>query len=118
MQSDSDTFDCPQKFDGFRFFKKSQAEHANGAAVAEERQRWSATAMSSTNLAWGYGNHICPGRFFAVRGIKFILTKLLLEYEIKWNREKGAERPKCINVEGQFVPNLSQKLWVRPRAEM
>jgi cytochrome P450 len=112
MQCDEDSFDSPLKFDGFRFAKRASSE----GNVAEDQQRWSSTAMSSTNLAWGYGNHMCPGRFFAVRGIKFILTKLLLEYDISWDREPGAERPKCVNVEGQFVPNLSQKVYIKPRA--
>ncbi|KAL1604768.1 hypothetical protein SLS60_004308 [Paraconiothyrium brasiliense] len=118
MQHDSDNYESPDTFDGFRFFKKTQAENGNGGVASESSQRWSSTAMSSTNLAWGYGNHICPGRFFAIRAIKFILTKLLLEYEIGWDRPKGAERPKCVNVEGQFVPNLSQKVWIKARSQL
>ena len=117
IQNDSDNYASPEMFDGFRFFRKSQAENGNGDATSDSGQRWSSTAMSSTNLAWGHGNHICPGRFFSIRAIKFILTKLLLEYEIGWDRQKGAERPKCVNVEGQFVPNLSQKVWIKPRKQ-
>jgi cytochrome P450 len=115
MQTDSDNYDSPEKFDGFRFYKKTQAETTDRSAAADSSQRWSSTAMSTTNLAWGYGNHVCPGRFFAVRAIKIILTKLLLEYEFGWDRPVSAGRPKCVNVEGQFVPNLSQKVWIKSR---
>lgn len=111
IQSDPDNFPSPKTFEGFRFAKQSSSE----SGTDEGSRRWSATAMSSTNLAWGYGNHICPGRFFAVRELKFILTKLLLEYEIEWDRKEGSGRPKCVNVEGQFVPNLTQEVYVRPR---
>jgi cytochrome P450 len=114
MQHDADNYDSPTTFDGFRFAKMGLAEHG----VAEDTQRWSSTAMSQTNLAWGYGNHICPGRFFAVRGLKLILTKLLLEYEISWDRKKEDGRPGCVNVEGQFVPNLSQRVFIKPRKDI
>lgn len=118
MQNDSDNYEYPEKFDGFRFSNRSKAEGANAGNILESGHRWASTAMSTTNLAWGYGNHICPGRFFAIRVIKFILTKLLLEYEIGWERPQGAERPKCVNVEGQFVPNLSQKVWIKARNQL
>ena len=105
MQKDPNNFDSPLKFDSFRFAKKALDE--NG--MIEDSQRWPATAMSSTNLAWGYGNHIYPGRFLAVKGFKFILAKLLLQHDISWDRD-----PSVLNVEGQIVPNLSQKLSIRP----
>ncbi len=114
MQHDAEHFESPLEFDAFRFVRKAQAE----GSVTEDVHRWSATAMSTTNLAWGYGNHICPGRFFAIRMLKFIFTKLLLEYDVTWNREEGAARPQCINVEGQFVPNLSQKVVLGPRTQI
>jgi cytochrome P450 len=111
MQSDPDNFSSPTTFDGFRFAKQSSSE----SGVEEDRRRWSSTAMSTTNLAWGYGNHVCPGRFFAVRMIKFTLTKVLLEYEIEWDRTAEQGRPECVLVEGQFVPNLKQQIVLRKR---
>lgn len=111
MQSDPAKFSSPEKFDGFRFLRQASGNEDS----SEDRSRWSATAMSTTNLAWGYGNHICPGRFFAVRELKFMITKLLLDYEIGWDRRENSERPSCVNVEGQFVPNLSQKVYLKRR---
>jgi aspirochlorine biosynthesis cytochrome P450 monooxygenase len=112
IQTDPGNFQDLSKFDGFRFVQKKQTE--NGAA--DDSQRWPATAMSSTNLAWGHRNHICPGRFFVVRLINLILTKLLLEYDLAWDVAPGGPRPKCVNVEGQFVPNLSQRIFIKPRS--
>jgi cytochrome P450 len=98
-------------FDGFRFVKQASAE----ANVAEASRQSTATAMDKTNLAWGYGNHVCPGRFFTVREIKLILTKLLLEFDISWSRDAKLGRPAPVNVEGQFVPNLTQTIRLRRR---
>ncbi|CAI6334460.1 unnamed protein product [Periconia digitata] len=111
MQSDPDLIPAPESFNPFRFAQSSSSE----THLAEESRRWSSTSMSTTNLAWGYGNHMCPGRFFAVRELKFILTKMLIEYEIGWDREKRDGRPKPITVEGQFVPNMKQKVFLRRR---
>jgi len=47
--------------------------------------------------------------------LKLVMTKLLIEYEIEWDRPAGKERPKCVTVEGQFVPNLTQKVYLRRR---
>jgi cytochrome P450 len=115
MQSDSDNFKCPEEFDGYRFMKTPQEDTAIGGLSSEDTHRSSATAMSATNLAWGYGTHVCPGRFFAVRCIKIILTKLLLEFDVEWERNRGDKRPECIHVEGQFVPNRTQKIILTPR---
>lgn len=42
--------------------------------------------------------------------IKFTLTKILLEYDIRWERTAKDGRPECVLVEGQFVPNLKQEV--------
>lgn len=41
--------------------------------------------MTSTKefMAFGYGRHACPGRFFAANEIKLILSRILLEYDIR-----------------------------------
>jgi cytochrome P450 len=98
-------------FDGFRFVKQASAE----GNVAEASRQSTATAMDKTNLAWGYGNHACPGRFFTVRLMKLILTKLLLEFDIGWSRDAKLDRPAPLNVEGQFVPDPMQKIKLRRR---
>lgn len=45
--------------------------------------------------------------------MKLVLTKLLLEYEFSWKRDSKLGRPAPVNVEGQFVPNLSQTILIR-----
>lgn len=39
-------------------------------------------ASSEENMAFGFGRHACPGRFFAATQIKIIVAKLLLNFDI------------------------------------
>ena len=47
LQHDPENFAEPDKFDGFRFVKQS----SNESNIGEDRQRWSASSMDTTNLA-------------------------------------------------------------------
>lgn len=114
-------------FDGFRFARLQSEDLSAGKATG----RWGASTLSTTNLAsaphdqemlqhadwrsrFGYGTHACPGRFFAVRTVKMIFTKLILEYDIKWEGQVK-QKPPPMRIEGQFIPNLSQKIILQER---
>ncbi|KAK8105173.1 cytochrome p450 protein [Apiospora kogelbergensis] len=73
-----------------------------------------ATTMSAENLTFGYGTHFCPGRFFAIRLVKIVVVTLLLRYDIEWVGQI-TERPKPIFIEGQFIPNQTQRIRIRKR---
>ncbi|KAF2851024.1 cytochrome P450 monooxygenase-like protein [Plenodomus tracheiphilus IPT5] len=77
-------------FDGFRHYKL----RSGGTASDHARNQFVTT--NETNLGFGYGRHACPGRFFATNEIKMILSRLILEYDIKMpdgslNRHKQIE---------------------------
>jgi cytochrome P450 len=48
----------------------------------KENRHQFATA-SADSLVFGYGNHTCPGRFFASHEIKLIFIELLMNWEIR-----------------------------------
>ncbi|KAJ8069764.1 hypothetical protein OCU04_000183 [Sclerotinia nivalis] len=119
MQSDPDMFTDPMAFDGFRFAQEGLSKDAKDSSHNDnptKRAKLGATAMGTTNLAWGYGNHVCPGRFFAVREMKIVFAKLLIGFDVKWKNSSG-RRPKPVHVEGQFIPNMSQKILLRRRRD-
>ncbi|PSN68834.1 ent-kaurene oxidase [Corynespora cassiicola Philippines] len=72
-------------FDGFRHYKLRQS----GTATDHARNQFVTT--NETNLAFGYGRHACPGRFFAASEIKMMLARLVLDYDFK-NVEGEVER--------------------------
>ncbi|KAF2789623.1 cytochrome P450 monooxygenase, partial [Melanomma pulvis-pyrius CBS 109.77] len=108
IQHDHDALRNPSEFDGFRFAGKNTKD----ISVTDGDKREGASSVDKSYFPWGYGNHVCPGRFFAVRLMKLVITKLILEYDIKWDR-KTKDRPIPVHVEGQFVPNMDQKIHLR-----
>lgn len=65
----------PTEFDGFRFYRlRKQAGKENKHLF-----------VSSTpeSLTWGYGNHACPGRFFADYELKVLLVELLMKWDFR-----------------------------------
>jgi cytochrome P450 len=68
-------------------------------------------------LRFGYGNHVCPGRFFAVRLIKVIFTKLIIEYDFQsdW---KGTGVPPSLHLEGSIIPHISARISLKRRVKV
>jgi hypothetical protein len=66
-----------------------------------------ATAISPTNLTFGYGRMSCPGRYFAVHSIKSIVVGLLLQYDIELEQARGLKsgRPKNIQAGNVTIPD-------------
>lgn len=100
---DEDTVPNAQTFDGFRWFRdnKTTAAFAN---------------TSATNLHFGLGRYACPGRFFAVYMIKAILSRILLDYDFKFEEEARRERPKNILIGDKIVPDVYTRLSFRRRS--
>ena len=63
---------------------------------------------------FGYGNHVCPGRFFAIRLIKIIFSKLITEYDFSWDRTEPGQ-PARLMVEGISAPNPTQRIRLQRR---
>ncbi|KAI0157899.1 cytochrome P450 [Hypoxylon sp. FL1284] len=102
--------ECPDVFDGFRLLRLKEADRRTEDGV----NMWKATHAHQRNLVFGYGNHICPGRFFAVRLIKIILTKPFIEYDLRsdW---PGHGIPPGLQMEGSVVPHMSARISFRKR---
>ncbi|CCX12203.1 Similar to Ent-kaurene oxidase; acc. no. Q701P2 [Pyronema omphalodes CBS 100304] len=73
----------PDEFDGYRFIKmRAQSAEADG------RYTYAATSLGH----WGYGKHVCPGRFFADTEMKIVLCDILMKYDIRFAGSRK-ERP-------------------------
>ena len=70
---------------------------------------------ADSDIRFGFGRHACPGRFYAVRKVKLIVSKLLLNYDIEW-AHRVSTMPARLSVNGQFAPNLEQKIIIRRRS--
>ncbi len=64
--------------------------------------------------SFGYGKHACPGRYYTVRKVKLIFSRILLKYDVEWEG-KVSTRPPSFTIEGQFGPNPDQMIRIRKR---
>ncbi|KAL1852790.1 hypothetical protein Daus18300_012034 [Diaporthe australafricana] len=110
---DQEIFDNPDRFDSFRFVHLKESD----ARTEEGVNTWRASHANKWNLAFGYGNHGCPGRFFAVRLIKMIFVKLLVDYNFQsdWPHD-GI--PPGLEMEGALIPNINARMEFTRRSRL
>ncbi|KAJ5665275.1 uncharacterized protein N7477_007723 [Penicillium maclennaniae] len=72
---DSDFYENPLAFNPYRFLKMKQ--------IPGRESRAHLVSPSPEHMGFGYGNHACPGRFFAAKEIKTLLCHLILKYDFK-----------------------------------
>lgn len=104
LSMDPDLYHDPGRFDGLRFVK----------TVEKGAPREQYAASNHRSMAFGYGRHACPGRFFASCEIKMIMSYLLRNYDFKFP-ETRKERPSSIAVETQLLPNHDATICLRRR---
>ncbi|KAH6618782.1 cytochrome P450 monooxygenase-like protein [Boeremia exigua] len=106
VYSDSALWPDSGTFDGLRHYKLRRS----GAATDHARNQFVTT--NEQNLAFGYGRHACPGRFFAANEIKMIVAKMVLEYDIKMP-DGLTERYAQIEIGRNIAPNPTKALLFR-----
>ncbi|KAI9685127.1 MAG: hypothetical protein M1822_004714 [Bathelium mastoideum] len=108
ISMDPDIFPDPEKFDGFRFAKMQQQEDIAGA-------RTQYAASNKESMAFGYGRHACPGRFFAAAEIKMIMAYMLMNYDFHFP-QTSTDRPPSLPVETQYLPNQEAVVLLKKRS--
>lgn len=96
----------PDKFDPMRSYKKRQMSDY-------EHSKHLAGQPSLENLSFGFGSEACPGRNIAVSVLKMVLSRLLRDYEFKF--EDGQAEPKNIYLLEFIIPDPRAKLMMRKR---
>lgn len=74
---DEDVYPEPLKFDPYRFAKLRRTDDPKSETAAQ------LVSPSPEHMAFGFGVHACPGRFFVANEIKIALSHILLKYDIK-----------------------------------
>jgi cytochrome P450 len=93
-------------FDGFRHYKLRQG----GTATDHARNQFVTT--NESNLAFGYGRHACPGRFFAANEIKMILARVILDFDIKMPGD-AKERHAQLDIGTSSMPHPGKTLMLK-----
>ncbi|OAQ58685.1 cytochrome P450 [Pochonia chlamydosporia 170] len=121
VSMDPDLYPEPKKFKGFRFHelqKKAQPSKKGQDAETGDKERAAPSkayaASHPSSMAFGYGRHACPGRFFASAEIKAIMVYLLMNYDFKFPEDQP-ERPPSLLFETQNLPNPGGRIMFRRR---
>lgn len=88
-------------FDGFRWFKEGK-----GTSTFVN--------TSPTSLHFGLGRYACPGRFFASYVLKALLSRILLDYNFRFEATQQG-RPKNLLIGDKVVPNLDTDVYFKRR---
>lgn len=104
MHRDEAVFKNPSRFDALRFSRSPGGGGVDRDAVAS-------TTCSPSFLAFGYGRHACPGRFYAVQTLKQALAHIVLNYDVELVGEgRPREKQTLLNVN---VPQTDLRIRVR-----
>ncbi|KAJ7086278.1 cytochrome P450 [Mycena epipterygia] len=107
---DSTNYDNPEVFDGFRFSREREAQEKD---AGESVFKHNMVSTSADHLAFGFGKHSCPGRFFAAAELKLIMAYILINYEVK--AQKEGVRPPDFSFGLGRGPSMTGKIWIRKR---
>ncbi|PSR83573.1 cytochrome P450 [Coniella lustricola] len=105
-------YTAPDQFDGLRFY------NLRNMPGKENRHQFATAGPDS--LVFGYGNHACPGRFFASNEIKIILVELLMNYDFRLKGDtelKGGadKRPQNMEIDLVVLPNPMTAIEIKRR---
>lgn len=104
-QRDFDVWEGADNFVPLRFVRPS-----DGPDEFASKPRH-AVHVTEDFLSFGYGQHACPGRFFAVQALKVIIGLLLIRYDF----EPLQERPKPTEIGEVIIPPEKATVKIRRR---
>ncbi|KAK6079272.1 ent-kaurene oxidase [Seiridium cupressi] len=79
---DPQLYSNPETFDAHRFMKLRSGEVVDPMDY-KNKEQYQFVTVTKDFMAFEYGRHACPGRFFAANEFKLILARIFLEYDIK-----------------------------------
>ncbi|WXC61722.1 hypothetical protein SNK03_007595 [Fusarium graminearum] len=106
----SESHESGEQFDGYRFLRMREKKEAEQGKTSHPHL----VSPSTDHLGFGYGNHACPGRFFAANELKVALCHMLLKYD--WKMADNAV-PTPVAFGMAYMPDLRAKLLIRRRSE-
>lgn len=120
----------PAIFDGFRWCQDPADRNALRATsitsngdVGEDKEKPSLApspttsfiSISPSNMHFGFGRQACPGRFFAAGTIKAIMSRIIMDYEFKFEDDRVGWRPANIGIGEHIFPNTQTRVLFRKR---
>lgn len=106
---DPDNFEDPQRYDALRFSRKWENLQESDEQPAG---RELVTTMTKSFLAFGYGRHGCPGRWWSAQIIKQGLAHIILNYDV----EMIGGRPKRKALLTMMLPPIDAQMRIKRKS--
>lgn len=122
---DPNVYENPNEWNGYRFYRPENNSNNNSTNTNNEgheatntnrggEKQLAAATTSADHLAFGHGQHGCPGRFFAINEAKIALAHMLLKYDWELAMPEGrTPRPSVIGL--AMVADTEAKIRIRRR---
>ncbi|KAI8188503.1 Cytochrome P450 monooxygenase ATR2 [Colletotrichum sp. SAR 10_66] len=107
VNMDDNLYPSSSQFDAFRFSKLRQNKVKATEDGTEVGHLFS--SVGQTSLNFGFGRHVCPGRFFASVEIKMIVAIILLNFDVLL-AEGETERYKNVEIGVQATGLLGSEI--------
>lgn len=107
-------FPEPEKFDARRFLNLREGKGYDPIGY-ENKERYQFVTATKEHLAFGWGTHTCPGRFWAANAIKLMLARILMRYDIRMPGG-SKEKPPAVSRGLHYKPDPSATIELRTRA--
>ncbi|KAF8167722.1 cytochrome P450 [Crassisporium funariophilum] len=91
----------------------STSPSPTSTSASEGGTRFGLVATTPDWLAWGYGRHACPGRFYGAAVVKVVLAWVVLGFDVRFEFEGG--RPGDVVFGMGRLPNPDVKIMLRKR---
>ncbi|KAK6197790.1 hypothetical protein LQW54_010562 [Pestalotiopsis sp. IQ-011] len=98
------------KFDAHRFVDL-RAARVPDPIQYKSREQYQFVSVTKENMSFGFGAHACPGRFFAANEIKLILSRIILQYDMRL--PEGKQIPARIVAGAQSQANPKTEIELR-----
>jgi cytochrome P450 len=96
------------RFDAFRFSRKFEGP---GTDKGNQSERELTVNISESFLAFGYGKHVCPGRWYTSQTLKQTLAHIVQNYDV----EVFGQAEKSRSLLNTVLPPLNAQMRIRQR---
>ncbi|RYO75688.1 hypothetical protein DL766_007064 [Monosporascus sp. MC13-8B] len=110
VHHDSRHYENPLQYDAFRFSRKFEGPSDAGPHAGERELN---VTVSKSFLTFGYGKHVCPGRWYTSQTLKQALVYLVQNYEIEFIGEREEPEAFLNAVMPPMKTQIKVRRWVK-----
>ncbi|KAK7946090.1 uncharacterized protein PG986_010411 [Apiospora aurea] len=108
LHHDAEFYPNPLQFDAFRYSREFEGSGVTNRQATEQE---TCVTASKTFVTFGYGRHLCPGRWYTSQTLKQALAYLIQNYDVEFEGHRKQPRS-LLNI---ILPPLGARINIRQR---